>query len=75
MSKPKKCRRCKGTGREPNQAETGLWFRAHREQQGISLRVMAGRLGISPSFLSNLEQGRRVWTDRVRSAYRAALVK
>ena len=70
-----KCRRCKGSGREPDQVETGLWFRAHRQQIGVSLRLMSKRLGISPSFLSNLEQGRRVWTEEVRNAYKAALTK
>jgi len=75
MIKPNKCRRCKGSGREPDQVETGLWFRAHREQLGISLRTMAKRLNISPSFLSNLEQGRRVWTPSVRESYKLALSK
>jgi len=58
---------------EPNQRETGLWYRALRMSAGVSLRRAAELAGISPSFLSNLENGKRVWTEDVRSRCKKAL--
>lgn len=73
MSKPKKCNRCRGTGVEPDQKEYGVWFRALRVSAGVSLRRAAKLAGISPSFLSCLEKGRRVWTDGVRERCKKAI--
>lgn len=40
----------------------GKLMRQHRVLAGISLRKMAAAVGITPSFLSNLENGKRRWT-------------
>ena len=37
-------------------------MRSQRVKARISLRKMAKLVGISPSFLSNLENGERTWT-------------
>lgn len=42
---------------------TGKLARDARIKQGISLRKMAGRMGFSSAFLSDLELGRRNWTE------------
>jgi hypothetical protein len=38
---------------------TGASLRAARLAAGISLRALAGRTGISPTYLCDIEQGRR----------------
>lgn len=42
---------------------TGQRFRAAREAAKISLREMARRLGMSAPYVSDLELGRRNWTQ------------
>ena len=47
--------------------ETGKEARFQREKQGVSLRSLAREMGITPSYLSDLELGRRHWNmDRIR---------
>ena len=55
-----KCRKCKGTGIEPD----GRQFRLIRLEKGISLRALARCLGISPAYLSEMETGKRLLNDR-----------
>lgn len=62
MTKPKPCHCCFGTGRECDMKHFGKLMRQHRVLAGISLRKMAAAVGITPSFLSNLENGKRRWT-------------
>lgn len=40
-------------------ADRGAWFRGQREARGIGLNDLARRMGISPTFLSRFEQGKR----------------
>jgi transcriptional regulator with XRE-family HTH domain len=47
-----------GNGSEPGYAEMGDRLRAARRAHGLSLRVLADRLGISPSLISQVETGR-----------------
>jgi DNA-binding XRE family transcriptional regulator len=56
-----KCKRCWGTGIEPNQAAIGAELKKLRLAAHISLRRMAQRLHISHGFLHQLEAGRRRW--------------
>lgn len=58
------CRYCKGTGKELDQFRTGQQLRTLREKAGISLRDMAKLLDISAPFLSDLELGRRDWSEK-----------
>lgn len=62
MSQTKKCHCCKGTGEELDNGFVGAQLRVSRINAGIGLRKMARKLKISPSFLSNLEKGKRTWT-------------
>jgi transcriptional regulator with XRE-family HTH domain len=43
---------------EPDYPEVGERLRAHRRAKGLSLRVLADRLGVSPSLISQIERGR-----------------
>ena len=43
---------------EPDYPEVGERLRAHRRAKGLSLRVLAERLGVSPSLISQIERGR-----------------
>lgn len=42
----------------------GQFIKEKREEKQISLREMAGKLGIAPSYLSDIEKGRRYAPDR-----------
>ena len=44
---------------------TGRLFRAGRKKAKLSLREMARRLGLSAAFVSDLERGRRNWTEEL----------
>jgi predicted transcriptional regulator len=57
------CRACGGTGREISHIETGKKMRQLRTDADISLREVARRLGISGAYLSDMEQGKRNWTN------------
>jgi transcriptional regulator with XRE-family HTH domain len=46
-----------------NHAEAGKRIRAARIAGNISLRSLAGKMHISAPFLSDLERGRRNWSD------------
>lgn len=44
-------------------------MRGFREKQGISLRFVAKRLQFSAAYVSDLELGRRNWSDKLREKY------
>ncbi len=48
----------RGNGTAPEYAEVGGRLRAVRLAHGLSLRVLAERLGVSPSLISQVETGR-----------------
>jgi len=50
-----------GTGRRP----LGDRIRQAREQSGVRLRALAAELGISPSYLSDIENGKRTPAHRL----------
>lgn len=56
------CKRCNGTGVEPDQKKIGRLFRKKRLAAGISLRLMGCLVNRSHGFLSQLESGQRTWT-------------
>lgn len=59
------CHCCSGSGREQDDAEIGKRFAAIRKSNGMSLREAARRMGISHTYLSQLEQGHRRWSRRL----------
>jgi transcriptional regulator with XRE-family HTH domain len=47
-----------GRGMRPDYPQIGEQLRARRHELGLSLRVLADRLGVSPSLISQIERGR-----------------
>jgi DNA-binding XRE family transcriptional regulator len=47
-----------------------VWLRHVREGRGIGLNEMAKRVGISPSYLCDIEKERRGCPPKVEAAYR-----
>lgn len=58
----KPCPTCWGTGKIPNHAALGKRARRVRQNRGLSLKEMALRLGVTDSYLSYLETGKRRWS-------------
>lgn len=57
------------TDRTPSWIETGADLAALRRAARLSLRALASRSGFSPSYLCDIEWGRRRATDKVLAAY------
>ncbi|MGB7195365.1 MAG: helix-turn-helix transcriptional regulator [Collimonas pratensis] len=65
--KASKCKRCGGSGLEPNQAKIAKAMREKRAALQWTLERMAVTLGISIPYLSDLEKGRRAWSpERIK---------
>jgi predicted transcriptional regulator len=47
------------------------WLRAVRVGQGLSVRTMATRIGVSAPYVSDVERGHRACTAKMRAAYEA----
>ena len=73
MAKLQSCRRCNGTGVEPDQVATGQAMRALREQKNLSQTLVAKRLHVSKSYLSDLELGRRGWHSKIQERFLESL--
>ena len=67
------CPRCGGTGRLPDDRVMGAQMRERRQRAGLSLRALAKRLGLTASYLSDLERGRRHWSAKNVKRYADAL--
>jgi transcriptional regulator with XRE-family HTH domain len=67
------CRRCGGSGREPDYVELGMQMRRAREKSGLTVRAVATRLGFSTAYISDLELGRRTCSPALRKRYEQAL--
>lgn len=66
----KQCPRCEGTGK----VVQGEEMKALRLQERLEAKTVAERMGISQSFLCDLENNRRDWTKARELAYRKALI-
>lgn len=54
-------------------SKLGPIMRGLREEAGLSLRTVADRLGYSAAYVSDLELGRRAWSQDKQDNYRKAL--
>lgn len=68
------CDKCEGTGKIPA-GDTGLQLRDTREKAGVSLRGLSAALGLSPSYVADLELGRRNLNNGLVELYTEALSK
>lgn len=71
--KTEKCPHCEGTGLKFDHAAIGAYQKALRIKAGKSLREVAKKMGVSAPYVSDLERGRRNWTDEKVGQYRKAL--
>lgn len=74
MNKTKSCHCCHGTGTELDHATVGAELRSLRETRGLSLEAVAKKLKLSLSYLSDLERGRRNWTEAKVARFRKAVL-
>ena len=66
--KTEDCAYCGGSGKQP--ADEGReQLRAARMKAGISLRALSSAMGISLSYLGDIEQGNRKLTGRLATLY------
>lgn len=72
MSK-KNCPHCNGTGKVTDHAKLGARLQRQRNRAGLTLREVAKAMGISVSYLSDLEHGRKLWTITKVEFYRQAI--
>lgn len=49
--------------------KTGMSLRTERIRRGLTLKFVAGKLGITSAYLSDLEHGRRHWNKDRASSY------
>lgn len=54
-----KCRRCNGSGREPDPVEVGLAIRRARMKRGMTQTALADAVGASKGYVCDIEWGRR----------------
>ena len=71
--KEKPCHCCHGTGTELDQASVGTALRRRRQAAGRTLNSTARRMGISGPYLSDLERGRRNWTEALIKRFEKAI--
>ncbi len=54
-----KCKRCGGSGHEPDLAKAGRAIRKARLRKGLALRKVARQAKCSATYLCDIEHGRR----------------
>lgn len=72
---PTKCKCCLGTGVTQNWAAIGRECRARRLDAGLSLIDLSHELGVSVSFLSLLELGKRHWNHELLDRFNALIAQ
>lgn len=70
---PKKCTHCLGAGTEPELKNIGLKLRKERRTKDIPIQMVAKRMGVTVSYVTFLELGKRAWTTALKEKYQAAL--
>lgn len=69
------CPACGGTGKLEDQRYVGQLMRKMRETQGKTLRQVAAAMHLSAPYISDLELGRRHWTQGLKDRFNQALSK
>jgi transcriptional regulator with XRE-family HTH domain len=63
------CKRCGGSGLEPDHKAIGQQMRVLRHKAEMTLDDLATLMHYSKVYLSDLELGRRQWNDRLQRMY------
>lgn len=67
------CSHCGGSGRELDPVAIGQQMRGLRLQAKLTLRTIAGRLGFTAPYISDLERGNRTFSEELVARYKEAL--
>lgn len=67
------CTHCNGTGQIRDERALGKTMQERRKEARKRLREVAVLMGISVGYLSDLEHGRKKWTDKLLSGYNQAI--
>lgn len=59
----RKCRHCNGTGLEQDDAKVGKAMMNLRNKARLTLRELGARMSLSIGYLSDLEHGRKFWSQ------------
>ncbi len=68
-----KCEYCMGSGETQDAKEVGADMKRHRLSRGVTLRDFAKALGISHTYLCQLENGTRRWRLAMVELYASKL--
>ena len=68
-----RCLRCNGTGKEPNQKRLGKQARENRIAAKKTVQALADLMGLSISYISDLELGKRNWNTDLIKRFNAAI--
>ena len=73
---PKKtCTRCNGCGLENDYVAFGEQMAKKRQNAGLTLKQVSSRLRYSISYISDLEHGRKAWSEEMIANYLRSLQK
>lgn len=70
-----KCQRCGGTGKVQDPRLLGAAKRKARETAGVTLRSLAKAMTFTAAYISDLELGRREWSNGMSEHYDECLKK
>lgn len=70
--KTKPCAGCGGTGQVPAD-DVGAILREEREKAGVTGKDIAARMGVSDTFVYDLERGARRLTNELLASYQRAM--
>lgn len=73
--KTKSCHCCEGSGKEFDHRAVGAEMRKLRLSRRVSQSEIARRLGFTPPYICDLEQGDRNWRLELIVAYKKACDK
>ena len=69
----KPCSHCDGDGVEWDHMDIGARMQQIRKDAGLRLRDVAGLMRLSVGYISDLEHGRKNWSERLINFYIAAV--
>ena len=72
--KKTKCKHCNGTGKVIDMVALGISLQKEREATGLTLAEVSQSMGISVGYLSDMEHGRKRWSDERIAIFRHSLV-
>lgn len=71
--KTRNCRYCSGTGKEIDSVSVGNEMLALRKAKDVKQCNVAEFMGYSAAYISDLEKGKRGWSDRLIASYKSAI--